>query len=45
MTLILVLSVAAPLATDVTSLLWAGFVDRGMNEVAEIQPAPDLRTW
>ncbi|GJE13990.1 hypothetical protein [Methylobacterium longum] len=45
MTIILILSVAAPLVTGVTSLLWAGFVARGMSEVVEIQSTLDLRTW
>ncbi|MCJ2020737.1 hypothetical protein MKK84_25465 [Methylobacterium sp. E-065] len=45
MTSTLVLSIAAPLVTGVIALLWAGFVARGMDEVAKVQPTPDLRTW
>lgn len=45
MTSTLVLSLAAPLLTGVIALLWAGFVARGISDAAEVQTAPDLRTW
>jgi len=45
MTLTLVLSGAALIGSSVAALLSAGYIARGLGNVAKAQPAPDLRTW
>lgn len=44
-TLNLVFSIAAPLATGAVALWWAGLVARGMTAGPETPSKRDLRTW
>jgi hypothetical protein len=45
MTLTIILSISAPLATGIAPLLWAAFMTRDTDEAIAGPDAPDLRTW
>jgi hypothetical protein len=45
MTLAIILSISAPLATGVAALLWAAFMTLDTGEATAGPDAPDLRTW